>query len=646
VSDEKRYALIGTAGHIDHGKTALVKMLTGCETDTLKEEKERGLTIDLGFAPCELRGDLLACIVDVPGHEKFIRNMVAGASGIDAVLLVVAADDSVMPQTIEHLHIVELLGINRGLVAVTKIDMVDEELRDLVVEEVGEFLQGTFLEGAPILPVSSVTGEGFEDFWLALTDVVDSIVDRPAHGVFRMPVERTFSPAGFGTVVTGMPFSGRVEVGDSLELVPPMEKGRLRGLQVYGQDAEVGWAGQCLAMNVTGIEYDKVERGSVLATPGYLGPTKMAELEFSLLASADRPMKHQAPVRLHIGTAEIMGRMFLLDRDHLAPGETVFAQFRADDDFVVAAGDRFVVRQYSPVVTIGGGRVLRARNRKAKRFRETILAELGGMAAVLDDPPARVAWIIEQAGERPIREEDIRRQALLMPEQLAGILTDLVGKGGALAVGAGGAYVSGRAISSAGEKLLRVLAEFHAANPLRKGMEPVALRDAAGTDTDLAAAMVERLLAGGALVREEEGAGGLVRLARHDVAASEEQEALAAKVLAILADAGVSPPKTGALAEKTGIPPADLRAILGLLVDRGDVIALEKDIHTDASTAKEAKGLLVAWLREKGQIGVVDFRDLIGTTRKYVYVWLDHFDRTGVTYRAENLRYLAETADS
>jgi len=642
VSEEKRYALIGTAGHIDHGKTALVKMLTGCETDTLKEEKERGLTIDLGFAPCELRGDLLACIVDVPGHEKFIRNMVAGASGIDAVLLVVAADDSVMPQTIEHLHIVELLGINRGLVAVTKIDMVDEELRDLVVEEVAEFLEGTFLEGAPVLPVSSVTGEGFEEFWLALTDVVDSIVDRPAHGVFRMPVERAFSPAGFGTVMTGMPFAGRASVGDGLELVPPMEKGRLRGLQVYGRDSDTGWAGQCLAMNVTGVDHNKVERGNILATPGYLKPTKMAELTLTLLQTADRPLKHQAPVRLHIGTAEIMGRMFLLDRDRLGPGEAVVAQFRSDDEFVVGAGDRFVIRQYSPVVTIGGGRILRARNRKAKRFRDHLIAELTSLADALDDPAAHVAWILAQAGERPIREEDIRRQALLTPDQLEEILAGLAGKGAALSVGTGGAWVSGTALGAAGDKLKAVLASFHAANPLRTGMEPVALRDAVATDADLAAAMIDRLVAGGSLVREE----GLVRLKSHDVAASDEQEGLAAKVLATLEAAGVSPPKTGPLAELTGIPRADLAAILGLLVDRGAAVKLEDGIHADAGAAKRSKDLLVTWLKEKGQIGVVDFRDLIGTTRKYVYVWLDHFDRTGVTYRAENLRYLAETADS
>ncbi|MEN8149398.1 MAG: selenocysteine-specific translation elongation factor [Planctomycetota bacterium] len=642
MSDDRRYALIGTAGHIDHGKTALVKMLTGCETDTLKEEKERGLTIDLGFAPCELRGDLLACIVDVPGHEKFIRNMVAGASGIDAVLLVVAADDSVMPQTIEHLHIVELLGISRGLVAVTKIDMVDEELRDLVVEEVGEFLEGTFLEGAPVCPVSSVTGEGFEALWLALTDCVDSIVDRPATGVFRMPVERTFSPAGFGTVMTGMPFSGRVEVGDNLELVPPMEKGRLRGLQVYGRDSGTGWAGQCLAMNVTGVDHNRVERGNILATPGYLGPAKMAELTLSMLPGADRPLKHQAPVRLHIGTAELMGRMFLLDRDHLAPGETALAQFRSDDEFVVGAGDRFVIRQYSPVVTIGGGRILRARNRKAKRFKDGLIAELSSLAEVLDDPCAHVGWVLEQAGERPIREEEIRRQALLTPDQLGGILDELVSKGAALAVGTGGAFVSGKALASAGEKLKAALGAHHEANPLRKGMEPVALRESVDTDSDLAAAMLERLVAGGAIVREE----GLVRLKSHDVAASAEQEAAAEKVAGLLAEAGVSPPKAGTLAEQAGLPPADLAPILDMLADRGSILKLEEGVYAHADAAARAKDLLVGWLREKGQIGVIDFRDLIGTTRKYVYVWLDHFDRTGVTYRAENLRYLAETADS
>jgi selenocysteine-specific elongation factor len=520
--------------------------------------------------------------------------------------------------------------------------MVDEELRDLALLEVREFLEGTFLEDAPVCPVSSVTGEGFEDLWLALTEVVDSIVDRPAYGVFRMPVERTFSPAGFGTVMTGMPFSGRVEVGNSLELVPPMEKGRLRGLQVYGRDSEVGWAGQCLAMNVTGIDHNRVERGNVLATPGYLAPTKMAELELTLLGSADRPLKHQAPVRLHIGTAEIIGRMFLLDRDRLSPGETALAQFRAEEPFVVGAGDRFVIRQYSPVVTIGGGRILRARDRKAKRFRDALIGELTELSEVLDDPAEHVRWLLEKAGERPIREEDLRRQALLTAEQVREILDGLISKGSALAVGAGGAYVSGKALSSAGEKVKAALAAFHSENPLRRGMDPVALRRTVDTDSDLAAAVLSRLIEGGSVVGEE----GLVRLKSHDVAASAEQEETARRVADVLREAGVSPPKRAALAEASGVEPKELPALLGLLVDRGEAVKLEEDIYAHADAAKRAKELLVAWLREKGQIGVVDFRDLIGATRKYVYTWLDHFDRTGVTYRAENLRYLAETADS
>ncbi len=640
TDENRRYVLIGTAGHVDHGKTALVKMLTGCETDTLKEEKERGLTIDLGFAPCELRGDLLACIVDVPGHEKFIRNMVAGASGIDAVLLVVAADDSVMPQTIEHLRIVELLGIKRGMVAITKIDMVDEELRELVVEEVKEFLEGTFLKGAPICPVSSITGEGFEELWLALTEVVDSCQDRPVEGIFRMPVERVFSPAGFGTVSTGMPFSGRVTVGDRLEMLPQGEQGRLRGLQVYGKTSEVGWAGQCLAMNVTDVNHREVLRGNVLATPGYLKPSRMVECRLDLLPGAARPLKHQAPVRFHTGTSEIMGRVFFLDQERLAPGETALMQFRAEEDLVVAPGDRFVIRQYSPVVTIGGGRILRPSTRKVQRFKEGAIQDLLALEEVLDDPARLIEYHLDHAVE-PSRAVALTRLAYLPAPRAQELIEQLVSEGRAVRL-PGGLLASSRTVAAVEARALEALSSFHASQPLRRGMEPNQLKKGLGDNGALVDAAVDSLLARGEILRSE----GLLALTAHQVTMSPEEEAMAGKVTDVLSAAGVAPPDVARLAKDSSCSETSIREILDALVDRGDVVRLSETCYAHQEGEQAARELLVGWLTEKGQIGVVDYRDLLQASRKYVYAWLDHFDRLGVTYRAENLRHLKHGGDS
>ncbi len=640
TDENRRYVLIGTAGHVDHGKTALVKMLTGCETDTLKEEKERGLTIDLGFAPCELRGDLLACMVDVPGHEKFIRNMVAGASGIDAVLLVVAADDSVMPQTIEHLRIVELLGITRGMVAVTKIDMVDEELRELVVEEVSEFLQGTLLENAPICPVSSTTGEGFEDLWLALIEVVDSCMDRPVEGIFRMPVERVFSPPGFGTVITGMPFSGKTAVGDRLEMLPQAEKGRLRGLQVYGRKSDVGWAGQCLAMNVTDINHREVLRGNVLATPGYLSPTKMVECRLEMLPGADRPLKHQAPVRFHTGTSEIMGRVFYLDHERLGPGESGLMQFRAEEDLIVAPGDRFVIRQYSPVVTIGGGRVLRPSKRKVKRFKDGVIRELTALEDVLDDPVRLVEYQLDRAATS-IRVDALTRQCYLPAARAEEIVADLVEGGRAVRL-AGGLLASARTLASVAARVTGALTTFHAATPLRLGQEPNALKKALVDESALVDAALASLQARGEIVC----AGGLLALTSHQVTMSPDEEAMALKVSEALCDACVSPPDVARLAGDFSCEESEIRTILDALVDRGDLVRLSETFYAHRSGEQTARKLLIDWLKDKGQIGVVDYRDLLQASRKYVYAWLDHFDRLGVTYRAENLRHLKHGGDS
>ncbi len=348
---------LGTAGHIDHGKTMLVKCLTGCDTDRLKAEKERGMSIDLGFAPCRI-GDVGVGIVDVPGHENFIRTMVAGASGMDVVLLVVAADDGVMPQTREHLDILTLLGIERGLVALTKIDRVDSDQVELARDDTAGFLQGTFLQDAPILPVSSVTGEGLDRFCEDLTALVESVRAKPIDGVFRLPLDRAFSAKGHGTVVSGVPVSGSARTGDEVILLPAGHTGRIRAVEVYGQPSDTVMAGQCAALNVRHWDHRTINRGDTLTTPGYFAPLEWFVCKLRLLPRQKVVLKNGTQVKFHTGTSEVPAAVYLMEGDRMRSGEERIVQVRAKSPIVAGPGDHFILRTPSPVQTVGGGTIV------------------------------------------------------------------------------------------------------------------------------------------------------------------------------------------------------------------------------------------------------------------------------------------------
>ena len=371
-----KQVILGTAGHIDHGKTTLIKGLTGIDTDRLKEEKERGITIELGFAHLSLPSGQVLGIVDVPGHEKFVKNMVAGATGIDIVALVIAADEGVMPQTREHLEICQLLRVKRGLVVLTKVDMVDQEWIELVKDDVSSFLAGTFLADAPILEVSAVTGKGLQE----LTDLLDAMVkevpEREAGNFFRLPVDRVFTMKGFGTVITGTTMSGSIKTGDEVTVYPQGLESRIRGIQVHNMEVNEVSAGLRTAINLQGLEKEELQRGNVVATKDSLRQTRMVDVVFHLLASAPRKLKNRSIVRFHAGTAEIISTIVLLDRDELTPGQTCFAEIRLEEPTAVMSHDRYVLRSYSPVRTIGGGEILNALAQRKKRLSETTLSEL------------------------------------------------------------------------------------------------------------------------------------------------------------------------------------------------------------------------------------------------------------------------------
>ncbi|RMG48984.1 MAG: selenocysteine-specific translation elongation factor, partial [Acidobacteria bacterium] len=352
-----KHIIVGTAGHIDHGKTELVKALTGIDADRLKEEKERGITIDIGFAFLTM-GDTRFGFVDVPGHERFVKNMLAGVHGIDLVLLVVAADESIMPQTREHFDICRLLRVKSGLIAITKVDLVDEELLQLVEEEVRDFVRGSFLDGAPIIRVSARTGVGLEELKAALVNLGERIQERQSNAVPRLPIDRVFTKRGFGTVVTGTLVSGTLREGESVEILPRQMGATIRGLQVHNKPVEVAHAGERTAVNLQGVGVEDLQRGDVLVPPRRFRPTSMLDARLELLPTAPQPIENRTRVRFHIGTAEIMARVILLDRESLRPGDAALVQFRLERPTFAVAGDRFIIRRYSPQTTVGGGVIL------------------------------------------------------------------------------------------------------------------------------------------------------------------------------------------------------------------------------------------------------------------------------------------------
>ncbi|MBI4391738.1 MAG: selenocysteine-specific translation elongation factor, partial [candidate division NC10 bacterium] len=368
-----KHIIVGTAGHIDHGKTSLVKALTGIDTDRLKEEKERGISIELGFAHLTLPDGLRLGIVDVPGHERFVKTMLAGVGGIDLVILVIAADEGIMPQTREHLHICRLLQIPRGLVALTKRDLVDADWLELVAEEVRTFLKGTFLEGAPVLPVSATTGEGLDALKAALAALAAEAEPKRVEGIFRLPIDRVFTMKGFGTVITGTLLAGSLKVGDEVVVLPEGLRSRVRRLQVHGETVEQAFAGQRTAVNLPGIEVSAIARGSLLCLPGTLRPSTAMDATLTLLEDAPRPLKNRGRIRFHLGTSELLARAVLLDREELPPGQSAYVHLRLESPGAALPQDRFVIRSYRPAVTVGGGMILDPAPPQRRRKRQEIL---------------------------------------------------------------------------------------------------------------------------------------------------------------------------------------------------------------------------------------------------------------------------------
>lgn len=638
--------IVGTAGHVDHGKTALVRALTGQDTDRLPEEKRRGISIDLGFASFHLPGGREVGLVDVPGHERFIRNMVAGASGMDLVMLVVAADEGVMPQTREHLDILELLGVQAGVVVITKRDLVEPEWLDMVAEEVRTAVAGSFLAGAPMVAVSAVTGEGLEGLKRTLEDLAPAVTPKDPSGFVRLPVDRVFTVAGFGTVVTGTLFSGSAAVEDRLELLPSRRPVRVRQVQVHGRKLPRALAGQRVALNLAGVDKDEVRRGDVLVTPGTLSPCDTFGGRLRLLASgtspgdaAPRALSSGARVRLHVGTAEAVCRVLLLDREELSPGESCFVQFKMERGLAVARGDHFIVRRHSPVATVGGGVVI-APGRRFKRFNPEGLRELAALES--GDPQAVVEAML--GGERPLTGTELSRRAGLAPAQLAPLVSGLAAAGRAVAVG-GEAYLSAAGYGVLRERVAGLLREFHRRSPLRRGMPREEVRVSLWPDVEVKTsnALLQRM--------EEDGLIGLdqevVTLAGWRPTLTTAQEGLARALEAAYRAAGLSPPTPAeAVAAVRGSPGGAASTsghaeVFNLLVDQGVLVKVAEGMYFHREAMDAAVAAVRRHLEERGAMTMAEMRDLFGTTRKYAVPLGEYFDRLRLTRRVGDERRLA-----
>lgn len=636
-----RPVVIGTAGHVDHGKTVLVRALTGVDTDRLPDEKRRGISIDLGFAPFTLPGDpparapRPAAIVDVPGHERFIKNMLAGVTGIDLAMLVVAADEGVMPQTREHLDILRMLGLQTGLVVITKTDLVDAEWLELVTEDVRATVRGTFLEGAPIVPVSAVTGAGLPDLLQALAALAERTRARDASAPARLPVDRVFTVAGFGTVVTGTLVAGTVRREDRLELLPAGLPVRVRGVQVHDADVTLARAGQRVAVNLAGVEKAAVTRGDVLAAPGEYRPGLVFEGRLECLATAPRAIGTGDRVRLYAGTAEVLGRLVVLEGDALAPGASGYVRFRAEAPLVVAAGDRFIVRAYSPVVTIGGGVVLDPAPRR-RRPRAQVLADL--QVRERGDPAALVQAVLGRHPGQPLDAAAVARATGLDPAAAAGALAGLEAAGQVIRL-EGGYWLAAADFRRLHGEVARALDAYHGQYPMRRGIPKEELRNRVfrGLDARRFGAVLAALEAGGACVARGD------RVARAGFAPA-PPDALRAAVEAVRASmkaGGANPPAMAQVAAAAGLTdPALADECFLYLADQGELVRLAPDAYLHRDAVAQAAEAVREVLRARGAATTSELRDALGTTRRYVVPLLEYFDAMRLTRRVGDRREL------
>lgn len=628
--------IMGTAGHIDHGKTTLVKALTGIDCDRLSEEKKRGITIELGFAHLDLGEGNRLGIVDVPGHEKFVKNMVAGATGVDFVTLVIAADEGIMPQTREHLEICQLLGVTTGLVALTKTDMVDEEWLEMVQEEVAEYLEPTFLGGAPIIPVSAHTGKGLEELKDAIRALLKEFKPKRRSDLFRLPVDRVFSMKGHGTVITGTMISGSISVGEEILLYPAGTETKVRGLQSHGETVDTAQAGRRTAVNLHGLEVDDITRGEVLARPGSLFPSDVWDIELTVLESSHIPLKHRREVHFHHGAREVLARIFFLDRDELKPGETTVCQARFTEPLAGVWGDRIVLRSFSPLRAFAGGRIVGPVGHKVKRFSDTVemVKQLTS-----DDPEVVAATQLELTGVAGLSFEELLTMTNLESKALEKTLGKLGGQQKAILFDKETRrYAGGELVATLTDGLLKFLADFHKADSMKPGVQRGELASSwgRGLPPKLFHLIVERLLKQGDVVAEQE----VLRLKDHKVSLASDQAKVREVIVAAYEQGGTTPPNLKDVLEPLGMDFKQASAVLKLLQDEGVLVRLTNDLYYHGPALEEIRSRMLGFFADNQEMSAPDFKSVTGLSRKYLIPLLEYFDKEKITVRVGDVRHL------
>ncbi len=629
--------ILGTAGHIDHGKTSLIKAMTGTDTDRLKEEKLRGITIELGFASLDLPGGRYLGIVDVPGHEKFVKNMVAGATGLDLVMMVVAADEGIMPQTREHMEICTLLGVRHGIVAMTKIDMVDEEWLELVTDDIEQYMQGTFLESAPIVPVSSQTGQGIPELITILDDLVSHLPERPTTGLFRLPIDRVFTMKGFGTVITGTLISGSVKTGDPVMIYPTGMTSKVRGIQVHNHSVDDATAGQRTAINFQGLDRSTVSRGQVLAAPDALKPSYMVDIQVEYLKSNKKELKNRTRLRFHAGTSEILGNLILLDRETLLPGDTTVAQIRLETPVALVANDRFVLRSYSPVRTIGGGVVLNPIPAKHKRMRPDVIEGLQGL--VEGAPQMKISYHIRQSGYGGFSFADLRLATGLKDKAIDQPLGALLSRREIILLDREEKiYVHGDIVEQLRQSIHTAMAQYHGEYPLKAGMLKEELRSKFPSvkNPKVLTLVLNQMIRDNELVQDEK----IIHLADHRIALGADQDTIQKNILAAYAAAGLMPPYFRELVKTLDTDDATARDVLNLLVEKSQLVKIKEDLYFQAEAVEKLRQTLVAFLKSQDEITTPQFKEMTGASRKYVIPLIEYFDSQNVTIRIGDIRKL------
>lgn len=629
------HVIIGTAGHVDHGKSSLIYALTERDPDRLAEEKERGITIELGFTWLEHPDGTRTGIIDVPGHERFISNMLAGAGGIDLALLVVAADEGVMPQTREHLGILSLLGIKRGIIVVTKCDLVDEDFIELVEEDVREYVEGTFLEEATMIRTSATTGEGIEELRQALFDEVDRISTHRDDLPFRLPIDRVFILGGFGTIVTGTLIEGTIKTGDQVSIYPGDRKARVRSIQIHEQQETVAKSGQRVALGLAGLKKADLERGDVLAAPGSLVATSRIDVELTALRGTRFPIANNMRVHLFHGAREILARVILLDVDIVEPGTTVPAQLRLEEEAYVKYGDRFVIRFYSPLETIGGGVIVDPLPAKRRRRRPINEPEFRIMGS--EDKAERLALAILQGGHQLAPLAIACYRAGVTSDEREALIRRLIAEG-AIVMLNDRVAIHTKTLRSLGEDATHLLARFHVERPLEGGMrrEELRTRLLPRADIQLSDLVIDQLELAGYLAV----ASGLVSQKGFKVTLTDTEKEVIAEIEALFTVAGFTPPATDELIDKFG-KRTNAEQILTLLLNRGTLIRLTPQILMPTELVDEAWDVVRTTIESEGQITLGDFRDKIKATRKFAIALLEYFDKQKKTKLVGDARVFA-----